>query len=178
MGSKSYLKKEGEFLLLWMKRIIFVSMILLLSGCSIRFNTSGVEVTQEMNEAITDYILKEYKEVYPSTDKQFEAHKIYGAKESGGVTTIYLYSYYMGVNKRTKTEGQSGHSVPAVIKLNYKKGNYVVSNYKEPEDGDFFKNSLYKIFPRKYAAQVLKDTENSAGLQKEVQKKVEEWLDQ
>ncbi|MBN3554516.1 hypothetical protein JYA63_09580 [Fictibacillus nanhaiensis] len=129
-----------------------------------------------MNKLISDYIILHYDGVYPKTDKQFEVHKIYGAKETGAVTSVYLYSLFLGFNEETKTEGQSGHSVPAVIKLKSEGGKYVISHYKEPRDGADFKRSLYKIFPRKYAGIALKDTENSAGLQKEMKQKAEMWL--
>ncbi|MDM5317442.1 hypothetical protein QUF49_15635 [Fictibacillus sp. b24] len=151
-------------------------IILLLTGCNAMDRSSAVEVTSEMNEAISDYIIHYYEKAYMKTEEQFEVHKIYGAKKIGNVTTVYLYSLYSGFNKETKTEGQSGHSVPAVIKLKDENGKYVVSYYKEPSDGDDFKNTLYKIFPRKYAAQALNDTGNLAGLQDELQQKAEAWL--
>lgn len=151
-------------------------IFLLLTGCSAMNHSSNVEITSEMNEAISDYIIHSYEKVYRKSDEQFEVHKIYGAKKTGDVTTVYLYSLYNGFNEETKTEGQSGHSVPAVIKLKDENGKYVVSYYKEPSDGDDFKNTLYKIFPRKYAAQALNDTKDSADLQEELERKAEAWL--
>lgn len=129
-----------------------------------------------MNELISDYIIQHYDGVYPETDKQFEVHKIYGAKETGGVTSVYLYSLFMGFNEKTKTEGQSGHSVPAIIKLRSEGGKYVIAHYEEPRDGADFKRSLYKIFPRKYVGKALEDTKNSADLQEEMKQKAEIWL--
>lgn len=151
-------------------------LLFLLSGCA-SFNSSNeVKVTSEMNELISDYIIQHYDGVYPETDKQFEVHKIYGAKETGGVTSVYLYSLYLGFNEKTKAEGQPGHSVPVVVKLRSEDGEYVVSHYKEPRDGADFKRSLYKIFPREYAGKALDDTKNSAGLQEEMKQKAEMWL--
>ncbi|WP_137790295.1 hypothetical protein [Bacillus sp. E(2018)] len=158
------------------KTLISWSLLFLLMGCTSFHSSNEVKVTSEMNELISDYIIQHYDGVYPETDKQFEVHKIYGAKETGGVTSVYLYSLFLGFNERTKTEGQSGHSVPAVIKLSSKDGKYVISNYKEPRDGADFKRSLYKIFPRKYAKKALEDAKNSAGLQKVMQRKAEMWL--
>lgn len=157
----------------------FIKMLLiigLLTGCNVMNQSSSVEVTSEMHEIISSYIIQSYEGVYPKTEKQFEVHKVYGAKKVGDVTTIYLYSLYSGFNKRTKTEGQSGHLVPAVIRLKDENGKYVVSSYKEPSDGDDFKNTLYKIFPRKFAAQALDDTGNLAGLHEELERKAEAWL--
>ncbi|KZE68927.1 hypothetical protein AWM68_01265 [Fictibacillus phosphorivorans] len=159
----------------------FLRMILiigLLTGCNAMNQSSAVEVTSEMHEMISTYIIQSYEDVYPKTDKQFEVHKVYGTKKIGDITTVYLYSLYSGFNKETKTEGQSGHLVPAVIKLKNEDGKYVVSSYKEPSDGDDFKNTLYKIFPRKYAAQALEDTGNLAVLHEELERKAEAWLKQ
>lgn len=152
------------------------SLLFLLVGCTSFRSSNEVQVTSEMNKLISDYIIQYYDGVYPKTDKQFEVHKIYGAKETGGVTSVYLYSLFLGFNEKTKTEGQSGHSVPAVIKLKSKDGKYAISHYKEPQDGADFKRSLYKIFPRQYAKEALDDSKNSAGLQKEMNQKAEMWL--
>ncbi|MGA4721000.1 hypothetical protein [Fictibacillus nanhaiensis] len=156
--------------------LITWSMLFLLMGCTSFHSSNEVKVTSEMNELISDYIIQHYEGVYPESDKQFEVHKIYGAKETGEMTSIYLYSLFQGFNKSTEAEGQSGHSVPAVIKLKSKDGKYVISHYKEPQDGADFKRSLYKIFPRQYAKEALDDLKNSAGLQKEMNQKAEMWL--
>ncbi|MGM0803868.1 MAG: hypothetical protein ACQET8_03960 [Bacillota bacterium] len=156
--------------------LITWSMLFLLMGCTSFHSSNEVKVTSEMNELISDYIIQHYDDVYPESEKQFEVHKIYGAKETGEVTSIYLYSLFQGFNRSTKAEGQSGHSVPAVIKLRSIDGKYVVSHYKEPQDGADFKRSLYKIFPRQYAGEALEDSKNSAGLQKKMNQKAEMWL--
>ncbi len=156
--------------------IKWLMILVLLTGCTAMNHSSDVEVTSEMNEAISDYIIHSYESVYPKTDKQFEVHKIYGAKKTGDVTTVYLYSLYSGYNKETKTEGQSGHILPAVIKLRNNNGKYVVSYYREPSDGDAFKKTLYKMFPRQYAAEALNDTGNLPSLHKELKEKAEAWL--
>ncbi|MGD6963594.1 hypothetical protein ACQCVB_15385 [Fictibacillus phosphorivorans] len=161
-----------------LKRITVItwSLLFLLAGCTSFRSSNEVKVTSEMNELISDYIIQHYDGVYPETDKQFEVHKIYGAKETGGVTSVYLYSLFLGFNQKTKTEGQSGHSVPAIIKLRSEGGKYVIAHYEEPRDGADFKRSLYKIFPRKYAGKALEDTKNSADLQEEMKQKAEMWL--
>lgn len=152
-------------------------VILLLSGCNSIFDSSSqVEVTPEMNEVITNYIIDKYKEVYPPSDRYFEVHKVYGAKEAGEITSVYMYSLYLGFNKETKTKAQSGHSLPALVKLKKEDGKYVVTYYKEPEDGTRYKDSIYKMFPRKYASKAMDDTGNIRGLEDEIQKNVEEWL--
>ncbi|GGB63857.1 hypothetical protein GCM10007199_32390 [Fictibacillus barbaricus] len=170
--------KAGNFLVSWIKIIVFLSGILLLPGCIAWFNSTNIKVTQEMDKTITDYILKEYQDVYPTTDRQFEAHKVYGAKEKSGVISVYMYSFYLCFNKETGTEGQSGHSVPVLIKLEEQEGKYVVTYYKEPQNDSNYKYALYKMFPRVYAAKALADTGHVKELEKEVQKKAEVWLNQ
>ncbi|WP_090858163.1 hypothetical protein [Paraliobacillus sp. PM-2] len=91
---------------------------------------------------------------------------------------MYMWSYYCGFNKTTGTEEQSGHSLPAVIKLKKEEERYAVIEYIEPQDGNGYQSSLKNMFPEKYLELVQQDNGNIEDLQKEMNKKVKKWLEE
>lgn len=154
--------------------IVIILIFQTLVSCS-KAPTS-VEITEEMDKEISKYILDYNRDLYAKTEKQFEAHKIYGATEKKGSIYVYLYSLYGGFNKATKTDEQSGHSFPVLIVLKKKNDKYEVAKYQEPKDGSFYKSSIEKMFPEKYAKQALSDAGNIDDLRTELKGKVEKWL--
>lgn len=157
---------------------VFLTFSILLIGCS---NTSSkasneVTITKEMDQVISNTIMEHNKDALSQKDKQFEAHKIYGADEKNGLICIYLFALYEGYNKSTGTEIQSGHSYPALIKLAKEDNEYIVKEYKEPTDGSEYKESVKNMFPSKYSKKALKDTGDASDLKAELQKKVEKWV--
>lgn len=153
---------------------------LFLVGCSekeVNLQDGDMHITEEMNEVISDYIIQKYSSSYLDTEKQFEVHKVYGTNESDGVISVYMWSYYGGFNKSTGIENQAGHSLPAVIRLSKKEENYSVIKYIEPQDGSLYQSSLNKMFPQKYVELAQKDSGNIEDLQKEMDKKVKQWLE-
>ena len=133
-------------------------------------------ITEDMDEVISDYIIEKYSSIYSDTEKQFEVHKVYGTTESDAVIDVYIWSYYGGFNKSTGIENQSGHSLPAVISLSKEGETYSVIKYTEPQDGSLYLSSLKKMFPEKYLKLVKRDSGNIGGLQKEMDEKVNQWL--
>ncbi|WLR51766.1 hypothetical protein LC040_02355 [Bacillus tianshenii] len=156
-----------------MNKLYFFAMItvVILSGCQ-----AENRFTNEMDKTISSYILEYNQSVYTSTDVQFEAHKVYGASEENGTISVYLYSLYQGFNRETKAEAQSGHSMPLLIKLQKDGNSYQVIDYIEPMNGDYYKESINEMFPKKYARQALSETGNASKLKNEIKTKVEEWL--
>lgn len=152
--------------------LILLFGLLFFSGCN-----SEKQVTAEMDELISDFIVKKYAASYADTEKQFEVHMVYGTSEKNGVLNVYMWSYYGGFNKSTGLEAQSGHSLPAVIQLSNKGENYSVEEYIEPEDGSSYMPSLKKMFPKKYLTYVIRDSGDIGGLQKKMDKKVKQWLE-
>ncbi|MGE7186506.1 hypothetical protein ACQKKK_21805 [Peribacillus sp. NPDC006672] len=155
--------------------IVFLTFSILLIGCS-NSTSSKVTITKEMEQIVSDTIMEQNKDTLSVTDKQFEAHKIYGADEKDGVISIYIYTLYEGYNKSTGTEVQAGISYPARIKLAKDENGYVLKEYKKPEEGGEFIDSLEDLFPSKYSKQVLKDKGNGADLDEQMQKEVKKWL--
>ncbi|MFC7785445.1 hypothetical protein ACFQWC_13185 [Rossellomorea sp. GCM10028870] len=135
------------------------------------------QITQQIDDAISQYIIQNYSTSYYGTEKQFEVHKIYGTSEKDGILSVYMWSYYGGFNKATGLEAQSGHSLPAVIRLSIKDGTYSVIEYIEPKDGSMYQSSLEKTFPAKYVKTAQRDSGNIGELQKEMERKVEKWIE-
>lgn len=137
----------------------------------------GRNVTKEMHEVISDYIIEKYASSAYPTEKQFEVHEIYGTSESDGVISVYMWSFFGGYNKATGMEEQTGHSLPAVIRLSKNNNQYKVIEYIEPQDGSMYVSSLKKMFPNKYIKYAQQDVGNIDDLQKEMDKKVKQWLE-
>lgn len=161
--------------------VALLLVVALLVGC----NNSGKElkdgdkhITVEMDEEISNFIIHKYATSYLNTEKQFEVHKVYGTSESDGILNVYMWSYYGGFNKSTKTQNQAGHSLPAVIQLKKAKEHYSVIGYAEPQEGSMYQSSLEKMFPKKYVKLAQRDAGNIKGLEKEMDEKVNHWLNE
>ena len=155
--------------------------VALLTGCNaneVSLTDGDKNVTEEIDEVISDYIIQKYASIYPDTEKQFEVHKVYGTSESDGILSVYMWSYYGGFNKSTRTEKQAGHSLPAVVQL--KKGNdkYELVDYMEPKDGTDYQSSLKEMFPAKYL-ELVRDEGNDIIriLKVEMDENVKQWLE-
>lgn len=165
--------------------LIILMIVLLLVGCSgnetsnLHINDNKHQVANEMDEVISNYIIQKYTstKVYPSTEKLFEVHKIYGTSESDGVISVYMYSYFGGFNKSTGLESQMGHSLPALIRLQKKETGYTVVDYTEPKDGNLYVSSLEKMFPEKYLNIAQRDVGNIDDLEQLMDNRVQQWLD-
>lgn len=161
-----------------------LAAVMLIAACSdyidsgTKYNDGDQLISEEMNEEISNYIIQKYSTIYYDSQKRFEVHKIYGTEESDDSITVYMYSYFGGFNKSTGLENQSGHSLPAVIRLQKKSdGGYSVTHYTEPKDGSLYQSSLKKMFPKKYLEIVQHDTGNINDLHQEMDIKVKQWLD-
>ncbi len=158
------------------KSLVFIFIVsVLIPGSS---KGESIQVTNEMNTVISDFILDYNKDKYYETEKQFESHKIYGAKEVNGVVEVYIYSLYLGFNRSTRDREQSGGSFPVLIKMKNENGSYSVIDYKEPENGDMYVDSIKEMFPKKYAYKAIQDTGSIGKLDKEIKKKVAVWLEE
>lgn len=155
--------------------------VVFLAGCNgneVNLKDGDKHITKEMDEVISNYIVNKYSTSYSETEKQFEVHKVYGTSELNGVISVYMWSYYGAFNKSTGLKNQSGHSLPAVIRLEKKAENYSVIEYMEPQDGSLYQPSLKKMFPKKYVKLVQQDSGNIKDLQKEMDNKVKKWLEE
>ncbi|QKE72020.1 hypothetical protein HPK19_04035 [Arthrobacter citreus] len=156
--------------------IVVLFIPILLAGCNKTVLTDGsINVTKEMDQIISDYIIEQYKGIYEPSDKQFEVHKVYGTEKNNNKLTVYFYSLFGTYNLSTKTEEQGGHSLPALITLKRQGSSYSVIKYKEPDEGDPGV-SLKRMFPRKYVKQAGYDEDNIDKLDLQMKKKVEQWL--
>ncbi|MDM5337430.1 hypothetical protein QUF84_09405 [Fictibacillus enclensis] len=119
-----------------------------------------------------------YENIFAPSEKQFEVHRIYGTSEEDGILTVYFHSFLGGFNKETGDKEQSGHSLPALIKMKKEPIGYKVVDYKEPEDGNLYKSSLEKMFPERYVKREDQQASEINDLQIQMNKKVHKWLKQ
>ncbi|WP_127585389.1 hypothetical protein [Paenibacillus koleovorans] len=159
---------------------VLLVLAVLVAGCSgkeARLQDGDSGLTEEVHQVISDHIVQKYSSVYGGTEKQFEVHRVYGSsEESDGILSVYMWSYYGGFNRSSGTKNQSGHSLPAVVKLKEAGGEYSVVKYTEPEDGSGYLPSLKKMFPEKYLKSAQQGAGNIGDLQVEMDRKVNQWL--
>ncbi|SDM52001.1 bla regulator protein blaR1 [Fictibacillus solisalsi] len=164
------------------KRIIFILFsTFVIGGCTNAPNhlLDGKEkISKEADQLISDYIIQKYENIYAPSKKQFEVHRIYGTNEKQGTITVYLHSYLGSFTKETGDEDQSGHSVPALIKIKKEGSVYKVVEYREPRDGDYYISSLEKMFPEKYVKKEEQPSDVINDLEIQMDKKVHKWLKQ
>lgn len=164
--------------------ILFLLILtVIVTGCNgnqIKLKDGDRHITDEIDEVISKYIIEHYSSsfTYSDTEKQFEVHKVYGTSEDNGVLSVYMWSFFGGFNQSTGTEMQSGHSLPAVIRLKKDTNHYTVIEYIEPKDGSSYASSLKKMFPEKYLKLVQQENGNIKVLQKEMDNKVKQWLEE
>lgn len=164
--------KKVRVLLLLMAAVLFAGCY----GKELNLIDGDKQISQQIDDAISQYIIQNYSTSYYGTEKQFEVHKVYGTSETDGILSVYMWSYYGGFNKATGLDLQSGRSLPAVIRLSKIDGTYSVIEYIEPKDGSMYQSSLEKMFPAKYVKSAQRDSGNIGELQKEMQKKANKWI--
>lgn len=164
LGGKSVYRKYLSCLLL----------TIAVTGCATDVKT--VKVSEEMDTVISNYILDHNKAGYAPTEQQFEAHKIYGARDVNGIIEVYLYSLFSGFNSNTKDVAQAGGSFPVLIKIKKHDDSFTVVEYKEPDDGAMYETSIKNMFPGNFEKPAINDTGNVKDLEKEIGKQVDEWL--
>jgi hypothetical protein len=159
--------------------VYILFLLFIISGCnnsSEKLIDGKVQISEEIDNMISDYIIQNSSKAYADTDKKFEVHRIYGTSEENGVITVYLHSYFGGFNKKTGNAMQGGHSLPALMKIKKGSTGYSVIDYQEPKDGDLYKPSLEKMFPERYSKIELLRTGDIKDLEKEMDEKVNRWL--
>ncbi|WP_284141227.1 hypothetical protein [Virgibacillus sp. LDC-1] len=176
----AYMESEMALSRLMSCFVLLLMGVVFLTGCNdekeLNLKDGDEQITEEMNDVISDYIIQKYADTYANTEKQFEVHKVYGTSEKDEILTVYLWSYYGGYSKATGIENQSGHSLPAMIRLSKKEDSFTVIEYKEPKDGSLYSSSLRKMFPKKYLELVTQDSGDVGELQLAMDKKVKQWL--
>jgi len=155
-------------------------LIFIYFGC---FNEEGgndkIFLNNEADEVISDYIVSYNVGRYYKTDKQFEAHMVYGAEEKDGLINVYMYSFFQGfefVDEGLKPRTCGGSQV--LVKLKKENNKYRVVEYNEGDPVHNDEESLKKIFPKKYVRKALQDSRHSLMLHEQINTKAREWLKQ
>jgi hypothetical protein len=169
-----------------MQLILILLLISCLAGCKVNkaaditssTESNEIEVVpiagnvdkSDMDEVISYFIIKYLGISYKSTDKQFEAHKIYGTEEADGVIKVYAFYRFMGCSFIEGTfKYETGGGAPILFELVKENDEYDIIGYTEVLVG----GDLPYIFPEKYAEMV---DERNTDLYEDVVKQAEDWL--
>lgn len=147
-------------------------IIILLCGCT---KTSSVNITTEIDNAVSNAILEDNKGSYYEGECQAEGHIIFKAEKTDN--EIILYSY-IGYSEYGFENGNfvdvSGTMCPAVIMLD---NNYNLIEIKYPEDGSYYTKSIKNMFPRSCVNDVLNlSNENENSINEQQKKYAKSYL--
>lgn len=151
---------------------LFFLIIILLCGCT---KTSSVNITTEIDNAVSNAILEDNKGSYHEGECQAEGHIIFKAEKTDN--EIILYSY-IGYSEYGFENGNfvdvSGTMCPAVITLDK---NYNLIEIKYPEDGSYYTKSIKNMFPRSCVNDVLNlSNENENSINEQQKKYAKSYL--
>jgi len=163
------------------KLVVITSMamlILIYFGCiNGKWGNNKISLNNEANEVISDYIVNYNVGAYYKTDKQFEAHKVYGTEEKDGLINVYMYSRFQGFTfVDGGFEGRTSGEGPVLVKLKKENNKYSVVEYNEGDPVHDDEESLKKIFPKRYIRKALHDSGHSLNLHEQINTKAREWL--
>lgn len=129
---------------------LFLLIIILLYGCT---KTSSVNITTEIDNAVSNAILEDNKGSHYEGECQAEGHIIFKAEKTDNEIILYSYIRYSEYGfENGNFVDVSGTMCPAVITLDK---NYNLIEIKYPEDGSHYTKSIKKMFPRSCVNDVL-----------------------
>lgn len=143
-----------------MKTVRFIPLlfviIILLCGCT---KTSSVDITTDIDNAVSNAILEDNKNSYYEGECQAEGHVIFEAEKTDNEIIVYSYIGYSEYGfENGNFVDVSGAMCPAVITLD---NNYNLIEIKYPEDGSYYTKSIKNMFPKSCVNDVLNISEKN-----------------
>lgn len=144
--------------------LIFL-IIILLCGCT---KASSVDITAEIDNAVSNAILEDNKGSYHEGECQAEGHVIFEAEKTDNEIIVYSYIGYSEYGfENGNFVDVSGTMCPAVITLD---NNYNLIEIKYPEDGRYYTKSIKNMFPRSCVNDVLNISDKNLNSIREQEK--------
>ncbi|MFE5390629.1 peptidase M56 [Bacillus thuringiensis] len=168
------------------KIIITVSIVILVfiaTGCDSVQNeakdVTDIPLNSKLDSLISESIIAWNQDKLKHTEKQFETHVIYGTEMKDEKMYVYLHSLMQGYNRETQTVPQAGHLLPVRVTVTKNGDDYIIEDYREPEDGAENEPTLRNMFPNKYADQALAISNKIIqSLESRMQESVSKWLEE
>ncbi|MDP4159177.1 MAG: transcriptional regulator [Bacillota bacterium] len=167
--------------------IIFgLLLIIVIAGITIKTSLSKktilpgqqVELVKDIDVAVRNSI-KSRRTAYGPGELATEGHIILGTEESSGATKVYSIASYgaFGFENGIFTTVSGSGPIPTVITFSRNElGEYSLLDYKEPQDGAGYTESLKKMFPDKFRNQVLSADTYYPELTKQKEAQAAEYL--
>ena len=132
------------------------------------------QTVNALDRAISDAIIANNKPLFVGGSNSFQAHIILKAVQNGNNTTAYVMALYEQYKKTGDKIDNTGASLMPVA-ITFRKdnsGNYTVTEYWKPADGNRYMSSIQNKFPQDLWSKV--DTQFyvkalSANIEKQVQ---------
>lgn len=138
--------------------------------------------SSDLDNIISNYLIKfnnPSSEDIKYDNKTFEVHKIYGTMQKDGKLYVYIYSivesYIMKQPYYENPTLTNSSLYPALLIIENKNNEYVVSNYKQPMPDESSETFIKKVFPQKYASIAINDLKNNSDMKNTINNKVNIW---
>lgn len=142
--------------------ILFIIVIVIFAGCSKTINTSNsTSVNRQIDAALDAAVgkaVKNYGEnAYAKGELATEGHEILEVEEKDSTVKAYTISRfgYFGFQNGVFTTISGNGAIPTVITFSKNNSGYSLMEYKEPQDGSAYGESIKKMFPKSLWDKVL-----------------------
>jgi len=108
------------------------------------------QTVDALDRAISDAIIANNKPLFVGGSDSFQAHIILKTVQNGSNTTVYVMALYEQYKKTgDKIDNTGGSQMPVAITFRKdNSGNYTVTEYWKPEDGNRYTSSIQNKFPK------------------------------
>lgn len=170
------MKKVVSFLLL-------ITILFTFCACGGKKETSDEDVTVSaaLNEQISQIITEREKNGYSVYDFFEEAHKILGVREGDlkgnnkeKYITVYLFSLYgWYVKEGNEFENKSGGFIPYAMVFENQGDKYILNEYWQPRDGEYYNNDLKATFPNEVYEKIPFEAEAHNAMVSELESEIQ-----
>lgn len=149
-----------------------------------KINTAGgtsanSEIDASLSAAVGKAVKNFGENSYSKGEFASEGHEILDVEEKNNVVKVYTISSfgYFGFQNGIFTIISGSGAIPTVITFSRNNNSYSLKEYKEPEDGSGYSESIKKMFPKKLWDKVLsKDDSVSSKLSTQQEAQAEQYL--
>lgn len=141
-------------------------------------STSGPQVSKAIDSSVS-HAIKSRETDYELGETATEGHIILGTDESNETTKVYTIASYgaFGFENGIFTKVSGSGAIPTIITFSKNEhGGYSLLDYKEPQDGAGYIDSIKKMFPNKFKDQVLSADKYYLDLSKQQEAQAAEYL--
>ena len=154
--------------------VLCLGLLLFVSGCGEKAPDG-----ETLSRLVADAILSQNKDMYLEGECCGEGHSILGTDLSGKSLKVYALTMFgnYGFENDMFVKVSGSGVIPAVLSFEKNGDDYKLLKIEYPEDGANYSESIQRLFPKKYHAQVLSfDEAQNAALNQQERSYAEAYL--